>query len=108
MSFFQFHWIRFIGAVVALFLAIIYLIGFEKVSLVGFTLIGAYGAIVCILLQKGTLPGKCDLCGNKGLLKAEYGHGFSNARLVLNCPHCGRVINTAKNGLNIERDKPGS
>lgn len=102
MSILRFHWIRFIGAVVALLLAILYLAGFERVSLVGFILIGIYAAVVCILVQNGTLPARCDLCSSKGTLKAEYGHGFTNVRLILSCPKCGRVVNTAKNGI-----KPG-
>lgn len=107
MSILLFHWIRFIGAILALLLAILYLIGFEQVSLAGFILIGIYGAVTCILVQNGTLPAKCDLCSSKGTLKAEYGHGFTNVRLVLSCPQCGRVVNTAKNGIKPgkERDK---
>ena len=105
MTILLFHWIRFIGAIVALLLAILYLIGFEKISLVGFSLIGAYGAVVCILLQKGTLPAKCDLCSTKGTMKAEYDYGFANARLVLGCPKCGRVINGAKHGIRPERER---
>ncbi len=102
MSILLFHWIRFIGAIVALLLAILYLTGFDRISLAGFTLIGAYAAVTCILVQNGTLPAKCDLCSSKGTLKAEYGHGFTNVRLVLSCPVCGRVVNKAKNGI-----KPG-
>jgi len=107
MSILLFHWVRFIGAIVALVLAILYLTGFEGVSLAGFICVGIYAAVTCILVQNGTLPARCDLCGNKGTLKAEYGHGFTNVRLVLSCPRCGRVVNTAKHGIRPgkEHDK---
>lgn len=99
MSIVLFHWIRFFGAIMALLLAVLYLIGFEQISLVGFTIIAIYAAVVCIKLQKGKLPARCDLCRSKGTLKAEYGHAFTNSRLVLSCPQCGRVVNRAKNGI---------
>ncbi len=102
MSIMLFHWIRFFGAAFALLFAILYLCEYEKIALYGFLLIGAYGAITCILIQKGVQPGKCDLCGSKGLLRVEYGHGFTNVRLILDCPSCGRVVNKAKTGI-----KPG-
>lgn len=105
MSIFLFHWIRFVGAILALLLAVLYLIGFERVSLVGFTLIGIYAAVTCILVQQGTLPARCDLCRSKSTLKAEYQHGFTNVRLILNCPQCGRVVNRAKHGVIPGKEK---
>lgn len=102
MSILQFHWLRFFGALLALILAIVYLLGYVKIALGGFFIIGVYGAVTCIRIQKGIQPGKCDLCGSKGLLKVEYEHAFTNARLILDCPSCGRVVNRAKNGI-----KPG-
>lgn len=102
MSIVLFHWLRFCGAVAALILAILYLAGYEQLSLIGFFLIGIYAAITCIRIQKGTQPAKCDLCGAGGILKVEYEHGYTNVRLILDCPHCGQVVNTAKTGV-----KPG-
>ncbi len=104
MSILLFHWIRFFGAIIALLLAILYLTGFERVSLIGFTLIGIYATITCVLIQKGKLPAKCDLCGNKSTMKVEYDHGFTNVLLVLNCPQCGRVINRAEKGIRPGRE----
>jgi len=105
MTILLFHWIRFVGAILALLLAILYLVGFEHVSLVGFTFIGIYATITCILVQQGTLPARCDLCRSKSTLKAEYGHGFTNVRLVLSCPQCGRVVNRAKNGISPGKEQ---
>ncbi len=102
MSIMHFHWLRFLGAVAALIFAVMYLFGYEKAALIGFIIIGIYAAVTCIRIQKGMQPGKCDLCGRKGLLRVEYEHGFTNVRLVLDCPSCGRVVNKAKNGI-----KPG-
>lgn len=107
MSILLFHWIRFFGAILTLLLAILYLTGFELISLAGFIFIGIYAAVVCILVQNGTLPARCDLCGSKGTLKAEYGHTFTNVRLVLSCPQCGRVVNTAKHGIRPGKEHNG-
>jgi hypothetical protein len=102
MNILRFHWIRFIGAIVTLFLALFYLFGFEEFAIAGFVLIAVYTTILCARLQKGTQPAICDLCRTKSFMKVEYEHGFSHVRLVVLCPNCGRVVNKAKNGI-----KPG-
>lgn len=101
MNIVRLHSIRFIGAILALLLGIIYLAGFIKTSLFGFFLIGSYAAVTSILIQNGKQPAKCDLCGSKSLMKVEYEHGFTNVRLILDCPRCGRVVNTAASGLPV-------
>jgi hypothetical protein len=99
LSLVRFHWLRFLGAIFALVLAIIYLMESEEIALLGFALIALVAAVICIKIRKGTLPAICDLCRSKGTMRAEYGPGFSNARLILNCPQCGRVINKAQAGM---------
>ena len=105
LNFFRFHWLRFLGAVLALFFAILYLAGGEEIALAGFAFIAIIAGFIGIRVRKGTMPALCDLCKEHGTLKAEYGAGFSNARLILNCPNCGRVINTATRGAAPEREK---
>ncbi len=99
MSLVRFHWLRFITAAVALVLALFYLAGFEELSLAGFLVIGIYAALLTIRLRRGRQKAKCDLCGGPGLLRVEHGPAFSGARLVLECPRCGRVVNTAREGM---------
>ena len=98
LNFFRFHWLRFIGAILALLLSIIYLFGFEEISLAGFGIGIVIASYIGIRIRKGSMPARCDLCGSEGSLKAEYGAGFSNARLVLTCSSCGRVINGGEKG----------
>ena len=98
LNFFRFHWLRFIGAILALLLSVIYLFGFEEISLAGFAVGIVIACYIGIKIRKGTMPARCDLCGSQGTLKAEYGAGFANARLVLSCAHCGRVINGGAKG----------
>jgi hypothetical protein len=104
ISLLRFHWLRFIGAITALLLALIYLAEYEYLSLTGFgvmALIMTYGGI---RIRRGTLPAVCDLCGAASTMSAEYGAGFSNARLILSCPSCGRVVNRAENGIKPEKE----
>lgn len=104
MNILRFHWIRFFGAIVMLLLALCYLFGFEEFAIPGFVVIAAYTTILCTRLQKGTQPARCDLCSSRAVMKVEYEHGFSNVRLIVQCPHCGRVVNTAKNGIRPGRE----
>lgn len=104
MNILRFHWIRFIGAIVILLLALCYLFGLEEFAIAGFVIIAVYTTILCARLQKGTQPAICDLCRAKGFMKVEYEHGFSNVHLILKCPHCGRVVNKAKNGIKPGRE----
>ena len=99
MGILRFHWIRFIGAVVMLILSLCYLFGFEEFAITGFIIIAVYATVLCTRLQKGTQPAICDLCGAKATMKVEYEQAFSNVRLIVQCPHCGRVVNTAKKGI---------
>lgn len=105
LNFHTFHKLRIITAVIVLILALIYLNGGEKIALIGFALMSTVVAIICNKIRKGIMPAVCDLCGTKATLQAEYGAGFSNARLVLNCPCCGRVVNQAKQGVNPQRER---
>ncbi len=105
LNFFRFHWLRFFGAILALLFAILYLAGGEEFALGGFALIAIIAGYIGIRVRKGTMPALCDLCKETGTLKAEYGAGFSNARLILNCPKCGRVINAAEKGIKPKREK---
>jgi len=105
MSLVRFHWLKFIGAVTALCLALLYLAGYEQFSLAGFFLIGAYASITCIRIQKGTQKAKCDLCSRQSTMKVEYKHGFVDVRLILDCPNCGRVVNTAAAGIKPGRER---
>lgn len=99
LSFVLFHWLRFLGAVFALCFAILYIMGGEEISLAGFAVIALVASVIGIRIRKGSMPATCDLCKTRGTMKAEYGAGFSNARLVITCPHCGRVVNKAKTGI---------
>lgn len=108
MSLLRFHWLRFIGAVVALVLALFYLAGFETISMTGFLIIAVYAALLTIRLARGRQQATCDLCGSPGILRVEHGPAFSGARLVLDCPRCGRVINTAREGMKPGMEKAPS
>ncbi len=105
LSFHRFYKLRIITAVIVFILAILYLTGYEEVGLAGFAVITALAAYVCNKLRLGTMAAYCDLCGRDGLMKAEYGAGFSNARLVLNCCNCGRVVNSTKLGVCLKKEK---
>ena len=97
LSFIRFYWLRLIGAVAALILALLYLAGFEMYSLAGFAVVATFAIYHGIRINNGTQPAICDLCGNQGTFSAEYGAGFSNARLILTCSNCGRVVNGSEN-----------
>ena len=90
----------------ALLFSILYLVGFEKSALGGFLAIGLYATVTGIRMQKGTQKARCDLCGSNSRFKVEYEPGFRNVKLVLDCPHCGRVVNKAENGIKpgLEKD----
>ncbi|WP_028584332.1 hypothetical protein [Desulfogranum mediterraneum] len=102
LNFRTFHRLRIYTAVVVLFFALLYLLGLEKPALGGFAAVAVIGAVFCNRIRLGTMPACCDLCAARGTLKAEYGAGFSNARLVLDCPQCGRVVNRAGRGAPPE------
>lgn len=104
LNFHIFHWLRFLCALVVLALAILYLAGGEKIALIGFAIIACAATVICTRLRKGTMPAVCDLCQARGVMKAEYGAGFSNARLVIDCPRCSRVVNKAKQGVNPQKE----
>lgn len=105
LNFSRCHRLRFFGAVLALLLALLYLGDQEEIALIGFAVVATISSYLCIRIRKGNMPATCDLCGENGTLKAEYGAGFSNARLILNCPHCGRVINKASQGIDPQQEK---
>ncbi len=104
LNFFLFYWLRVLSAIIVLSLAILYLAGGEKIALIGFASLTFIVTIICNMLRKGTMPAACDLCKSKGSMKAEYGAGFSNARLILNCSNCGRIVNKAANGFNPQKE----
>ncbi len=105
MSFHFLYRARIGGAAAALMLAGTYLAGYLVFAVAGFALLGLAGGVTGFLINRGTLPAICDLCGRRGIFSAEYGHGFRNARLILDCPRCGRVINRAEHGVDVEREE---
>ncbi len=105
MSFHSLYRARIGGAAAALLLAGTYLAGYLAFALAGFALLGLAGGVIGFLINRGTLPARCDLCGRKGIFSAEYGHGFRNARLILDCPRCGRIVNRADYGVDAEREE---
>ncbi|MEE4166712.1 MAG: hypothetical protein V2I35_11990 [Desulfocapsaceae bacterium] len=107
MSFRFLYLARIGGAASALLCAGAYLAGYITFSLIGFAFVGIVGGTIGVLLNRGTLPALCDLCGKKGVFGAEYGHGFRNARLILDCPRCGRVVNRSRHGLVVEQEQAG-
>jgi ribosomal protein S27E len=104
-SFSLFYKLRIAAAIIVLALALLYLNGLEKISLAGFAVLACITTYICNKLRLGTMDADCDLCGARGVMKAEYGAGFSNARLVINCQKCGRVINSSKSGIRLRKDR---
>lgn len=100
----RFHWLRFFGAIVALLLALLYLYGYEQFSLIGFALIALVLTYGGIRIRRGTLPAICDLCGAHATMTSEYGAGFSNARLIICCPDCGRIVNGSNGGVQPRKE----
>lgn len=104
ISLIRLYWLRLIGAALALLLAILYLAEFEEISLAGFALIALMAIYIGIRINNGTMPAHCDLCGSEGTMGAEYGAGYANARLILNCRRCGRVINGASGSVKPQKE----
>lgn len=104
LNFYRFHRLRLLTAIVVLVLALLYLAELQVAALTGFALITLVVIFICNALRKGTMPAVCDLCLAKGTMKAEYGPGFSNARLVIRCPRCGRVINHERYGIDPQKE----
>jgi len=104
LSFHTLHRARTAGAAAALLLAVAYLAGYQAFAVAGFVLLGLAGGVTGVLINRGMLPALCDLCGRRGTFSAEYGQGFRNARLILACPRCGRVVNRADHGVDVERE----
>lgn len=104
LSFIRFYWLRLFGAVAALILAIMYLAGFELTGLAGFSCIATIAVYIGIRINNETMPARCDLCGSGGTMKAEYGAGFTDARLILMCPHCGRVVNGSPGSVKPQKE----
>lgn len=105
LNFKIFYRTRLILACIVLGLSLLYLNGGEKTALGGFAVLTLVTVFLCDKLRKGTMPAICDLCGKAGTMKAEYGAGFSNARLVLSCPRCGRVVNKGNDVVELEVEK---
>ncbi len=105
LSLTAFHKLRIITAAIVLFLALIYLSGLEAYSLAGFAVLAVLAAYICYHLRNNTMAAECDLCRSQATMKAEYGAGFSNARLVITCPQCGRVVNGAEQGVKPEKER---
>ena len=106
LNFLRFYWLRFIGALVTISLAMLYLGGYEEEALAGFAFLAVVAAYLGIRIRKGNMPALCDLCGSLATMKAEYGAGFVNARLVISCPRCGRVVNRGTNTVRPEKENP--
>jgi|GEM_PF-2331368 len=105
LSLTAFHRLRVITATIVLVLALMYLSGQEAFSLAGFALIAAGASYICYHLRNGSMAAVCDLCRSQATMKAEYGAGFSHARLVINCAQCGRVVNGAEQGVEPQLEK---
>ena len=105
MSYRSLYWGRIAGAAAALLLAVTYMAGFIELALFGFGIVGLVGGVIGYRLNRGSLLAICDLCGKKGIFRAEHGHGFRNARIVLDCPGCGPVVNRAGYGMRVEREQ---
>ena len=105
LSLIRFYWLCLAGAILALTFSLVYLAGAEIPALGGFALIAAVAIYITIRINRGDMPSICDLCGADAVMTAEYGTGFSNARLIVTCPGCGRVINTGKGTVTPQREK---
>jgi hypothetical protein len=104
LSFLRFYWLRLFGAVLALVMATLYLNDFEGISITGFSLMALVAVVISIRISRNTMPASCDLCGAPATMTAEYGAGYSNARLILNCTRCGRVVNTRPGSVKPEKE----
>lgn len=104
LSLLRFYWLRVLGAVLALVLASLYLADFEEISIFGFSFMALVAAVLTIRISRNTMPASCDLCGAPATMTAEYGAGYSNARLILNCTRCGRVINSRPGSVKPQKE----
>lgn len=104
LSLLRFYWLRVFGAVLALVLALLYLTDFEGLSIIGFSFMALAAAVITIRISRNTMPASCDLCGAPATMTAEYGAGYSNARLILNCTRCGRVVNGRPGSVKPQKE----
>ena len=104
LSLLRFYWLRIFGALFALIFAIFYLLGMEGTALAGFGGMAVVIAVLAIRIHNNTLPADCDLCGAPATITTEYEAGFANARLILNCCRCGRVINGRPGSMKPQKE----
>ena len=104
LSLLRLYWIRIFGALFALIFAVFYLMGLEGLSVAGFGMMALAITILTIRIRNNTLPASCDLCGAPSTITAEYDAGFANARLILNCRRCGRVINGRPGSMKPQKE----
>jgi len=104
LSLLRLYWLRIFGALFALIFAIFYLLGLEELSVACFGVMALAITVLTIRIRNNTLPADCDLCGASATITAEYGAGFANARLILNCSRCGRVINSRPGSMKPQKE----
>lgn len=104
LSLLRFYWLKIYCAILALVFAMLYLTGFEGLSILGFSGIALVAAVITIRISRNTMVAICDLCGAPATMTAEYGAGYANARLILNCSHCGRVINGKPGSMQPQKE----
>lgn len=92
-SLLRLYWLRILGAVLALVFAMLYLLDREGLAIGGFAVLALAVTAITVMIRKNRLPASCDLCGSSATISAEYDAGFANARLILNCRRCGRIVN---------------
>jgi hypothetical protein len=104
LSLLRFYWLRIFGALLALIFSLFYLLGLEGAAAAGFSVMALAITVLAIRIRNNTLPASCDLCGGPATITTEYGAGFANARLILNCPRCGRVINGRPGSMQPQKE----
>jgi len=104
LSLLRLYWLRIFGALFALIFAVLYLIGMEGLAMTGFGGMAVAVTVLAIRIRNNTLPAECDLCGAPATITTEYGAGFANARLILNCRRCGRVINGRPGSMKPQKE----
>jgi hypothetical protein len=98
-TFYKFRWL---SVIFLLLICVLYTFGFKFTALGLLIVSASIGAILGVIVQFHSLPGKCDLCSRKARLIAKYQDGFGN-RIMLKCENCGLVINSSSYGVKIER-----
>jgi len=104
LSLLKLYWLRTLGAFFALVCAIVYLAGLERTAALGFTVLALAVTVIAVRINRNSLPATCDLCDAPATIGAEYDAGFANARLILHCQRCGRVINSRPGSMKPQKE----